>query len=68
MLHTMRGRAFDEFMIDEEIAGGVRTVTESEVVHFSDISWDAVSLGKSAMFFLKAELLFIREVYVDAYR
>ena len=40
MLHKMRGRTFDEFMIDEEIAGGARTVTESDVVHFADLSGD----------------------------
>ncbi|MBN2243937.1 MAG: MaoC family dehydratase N-terminal domain-containing protein [Acidobacteria bacterium] len=40
MLQKMRGRTFDDFTIDEEIAGGARTVTEADVVHFACLSGD----------------------------
>ena len=40
MLHKMRGRTFDEFMIDEEIMSGTRTVTEADVGDFARLSGD----------------------------
>jgi len=40
MLYKMRGRTFDEFVIDEEIVGGARTVTEADVVNFACLSGD----------------------------
>ncbi|MBN2319059.1 MAG: MaoC family dehydratase N-terminal domain-containing protein [Acidobacteria bacterium] len=40
MLHKMRGRTFDEFLIDEEIESGARTVTETDVVQFAGLSGD----------------------------
>ncbi len=40
MLHAARGRTFDDFTIGEEIAGGARTVTEADVVHFACLSGD----------------------------
>ena len=40
MIHKMRGRTFDEFMIEEEIASGARTVTEADVVNFACLSGD----------------------------
>jgi acyl dehydratase len=40
MLYRMRGRTFDEFVIDEEIVGGARTVTEADVVNFACLSGD----------------------------
>ena len=40
MLHAARGRTFDDFAIDEEIAGGARTVTEADVVNFACLSGD----------------------------
>jgi acyl dehydratase len=36
----MRGRTFDEFVIDEEIVSGARTVTEADVVNFACLSGD----------------------------
>lgn len=40
MLYKVRGRTFDEFVIDEEIVGGARTVTEADVVNFACLSGD----------------------------
>jgi acyl dehydratase len=40
MLHTARGRTFDEFMVDEEIESGARTVTEADVVNFACLAGD----------------------------
>jgi acyl dehydratase len=40
MLYKVRGRMFDEFMIDEEIVSGARTVTEADVVNFACLSGD----------------------------
>jgi acyl dehydratase len=40
MLHKARGRTFDDFMVDEEIASGARTVTEADVVNFACLSGD----------------------------
>jgi acyl dehydratase len=40
MLYKMRGRTFEEFVIDEEIVGGARTVTEADVVNFACLSGD----------------------------
>jgi acyl dehydratase len=36
----VRGRTFEEFVIDEEIVSGVRTVTEADVVNFARLSGD----------------------------
>ena len=38
--YKMRGRTFDEFVIDEEIVSGARTVTEADVVNFACLSGD----------------------------
>jgi acyl dehydratase len=40
MLYKVRGRTFDEFVIDEEIVSGARTVTEADVVNFACLSGD----------------------------
>jgi acyl dehydratase len=40
MLYRVRGRTFDEFVIDEEIVSGARTVTEADVVNFACLSGD----------------------------
>ena len=40
MPHTLRGRTFDEFAVDEEIFSGTRTVTEADVVNFARLSGD----------------------------
>jgi acyl dehydratase len=40
MLYKVRGRTFDEFVIDEEIISGARTVTEADVVNFACLSGD----------------------------
>jgi len=40
MFQKARGRTFDEFMIDEEIKSGARTVTETDVVNFARLSGD----------------------------
>jgi acyl dehydratase len=40
MLHKARGRTFDDFIVDEEIASGARTVTEADVVNFACLSGD----------------------------
>jgi acyl dehydratase len=40
MPYQMRGRTFDEFVIDEEIVSGARTVTEADVVNFACLSGD----------------------------
>jgi acyl dehydratase len=40
MPYTMRGKTFDDFVIDEEIFSASRTVTESDVVHFACLSGD----------------------------
>ena len=40
MLYKGRGRTFDEFVIDEEIVSGARTVTEADVVNFACLSGD----------------------------
>lgn len=40
MLYNVRGRTFDEFVIDEEIVSGARTVTEADVVNFACLSGD----------------------------
>jgi len=40
MLYKVRGRMFDDFMIDEEIVSGARTVTEADVVNFACLSGD----------------------------
>jgi acyl dehydratase len=40
MPYKVRGRTFDEFMVDEEIVSGARTVTESDVVNFACLSGD----------------------------
>ncbi len=38
MLYKVRGRTFDDFVIDEEIVSGARTVTETDVVNFACLS------------------------------
>jgi len=40
MLYRVRGRTFDEFVINEEIVSGARTVTETDVVNFACLSGD----------------------------
>ena len=40
MLYEVRGRTFDEFVIDEEIVSGARTLTEADVVNFACLSGD----------------------------
>lgn len=40
MLYNVRGRTFDDFVIDEEIISGARTVTEADVVNFACLSGD----------------------------
>jgi len=40
MPYTMRGKTFDDFVIDEEIFSASRTITESDVVHFACLSGD----------------------------
>ncbi len=40
MLYRVRGRTFDEFVINEEIVSGARTVTEADVVNFACLSGD----------------------------
>jgi acyl dehydratase len=40
MPYRMRGRTFEEFVIDEEIVSGARTVTEADVVNFGCLSGD----------------------------
>lgn len=40
MPYKARGKTFDEFMIDEEIVSGARTVTEADVVSFACLSGD----------------------------
>ncbi len=40
MLYKVRGRTFDDFVIDEEIVSGARTVTETDVVNFACLSGD----------------------------
>jgi acyl dehydratase len=40
MVYKVRGKTFEEFMIDEEIVGGARTVTEADVVNFACLSGD----------------------------
>lgn len=40
MPYKLRGRTFDEFMVDEEIVSGARTVTETDVVNFACLSGD----------------------------
>lgn len=40
MPYMVRGRTFDEFVIDEEIVSGARTVTEADVVNFACLSGD----------------------------
>jgi acyl dehydratase len=40
MPYKLRGRTFDEFVIDEEIFSGARVVTEADVVNFACLSGD----------------------------
>jgi hypothetical protein len=40
MPNRLRGRTFEEFVIDEEIVSGTRTVTEADVVDFAGLSGD----------------------------
>ncbi len=40
MIYRVRGRTFDDFVIDEEIISGARTVTEADVVNFACLSGD----------------------------
>jgi acyl dehydratase len=40
MSYKVRGRTFDDFVIDEEIISGARTVTEADVVNFACLSGD----------------------------
>ena len=40
MPYRVRGKVFDDFMIDEEIVSGARTVTEADVVSFACLSGD----------------------------
>jgi acyl dehydratase len=40
MPYKVRGRTFEEFVIDEEIVSGARTVTETDVVNFACLSGD----------------------------
>ena len=40
MPYKVRGKTFEEFMIDEEIVSGARTVTEADVVNFACLSGD----------------------------
>jgi acyl dehydratase len=40
MPNRLRGRTFEEFVIDEEIVSGTRTVTEADVVGFAGLSGD----------------------------
>lgn len=40
MFYKVRGRTFDDFVIDEEIVSGARTVTEADVVNFACLSGD----------------------------
>jgi acyl dehydratase len=40
MPYKLRGRTFDEFVIDEEIVSGARSVTEADVVNFACLSGD----------------------------
>lgn len=40
MTYRVRGRTFDDFVIDEEIISGARTVTEADVVNFACLSGD----------------------------
>ena len=40
MLHKARGRTFEEFVIDENIVSGSRTVTEDDVAGFASLSGD----------------------------
>jgi acyl dehydratase len=40
MLYKVRGRMFEDFVIDEEIVSGARTVTEADVVNFACLSGD----------------------------
>jgi acyl dehydratase len=40
MSYRVRGRTFEEFVIDEEIVSGARTVTEADVVNFACLSGD----------------------------
>lgn len=40
MPYKVRGKTFDEFVVDEEINSGARTVTEADVVNFACLSGD----------------------------
>ena len=40
MTYRVRGRTFDDFVIDEEIISGARTVTEADVVNFACLFGD----------------------------
>jgi len=40
MFYKVRGKTFDDFVIDEEIVSGARTVTEADVVNFACLSGD----------------------------
>jgi acyl dehydratase len=40
MPYKVRGRTFDEFVINEEIVSGARTVSEADVVNFACLSGD----------------------------
>ena len=40
MPYKVRGKTFEEFVIDEEIVSGARTVTEADVVNFACLSGD----------------------------
>jgi acyl dehydratase len=40
MPNELRGRTFDDFVVEEEIVSGARTVTEEDVVNFARLSGD----------------------------
>jgi acyl dehydratase len=40
MPNELRGRTFDDFLVEEEIVSGARTVTEEDVVNFARLSGD----------------------------
>jgi hypothetical protein len=50
MPYKVRGRTFDEFVINEEIVSGARTVSEADVVNFAMaprlLTWSIANLPK----------------------
>ncbi len=50
MLYKVRGRTFDEFVIDEEIVSGARTVTEADITAFAGLSGDYNQIHTDAEF------------------